>query len=89
MVLAWIQSKRHCREVLEHMGVDIPKGDSAMDKVKREEQNKHYLIEYLEVLGVGMQEWKKWHDDLPDVAQTSPTDSITMRRSPADYAKQE
>jgi hypothetical protein len=25
-MLAWIQSKRHCREVLEHMGVNIPQG---------------------------------------------------------------
>jgi outer membrane protein OmpA-like peptidoglycan-associated protein len=83
-VLAWIQSKRDCREVLEHMGVDIPQGDAITDKTRRAEQNQLYIIEYLEGLGVGEREWQKWHNDLPDKAAT---DRLAMRQSPTDYAK--
>ena len=85
-VLAWVQSKRHCREVLEYMGVNIPQGDSAVGKARRMEQNKHYIIEYLEGLGVGARQWQEWHSNLPDEADPSAHGEVKKRKSPADYA---
>lgn len=85
-VLSWIQSRRHCREVLEHMGVDIPQGDSIREKALRAEQNKRYIIEYLEGLGVSAEQWDRWYGDLPDKAGSSSDGPVKRRRSPADYA---
>lgn len=84
-VLAWIQSKRDCQEVLEHMGVVIPQGDGASVKESRVLANKMLLIEFLNGLGVTERKWEGWYAALPDGATGSSKGPVEMRKSPKDF----
>ncbi len=81
-VLSWVQSRRDLQEVLEHMGIDIPKSEDAHMKTERMQANKRLVIEYLEGIGVTETSWRGWYEALPEKAGTSAGGAVQIRHSP-------
>ncbi len=84
-VLAWIQSRRDCQEVLEHMGVNIPQGKEDSRKSERLRKNKGCLVEFLEGVGVTTENWNRWYSNLPEIAENSQNGPVQKQKAPNEF----
>ncbi|MEN8141305.1 MAG: hypothetical protein ABFR97_08800 [Thermodesulfobacteriota bacterium] len=76
-VLSWVQSKRDCQEVLEHMGVGISPGATDLEKRKRYNANKETILRWLDDQRINAQSWQRWYEALPETAPTGPVKQQT------------